>query len=227
MYNGHMEYIIRILDIQPVTHDVKQFRLGKPLGFEFTPGQATSVAINQPDLKEETRPFTFTSLNVDPYLEFIIKAYPDHHGITEKIHQLNVGDELLIEDPWGTIQYGDQGTFIAGGAGITPFIAILRQLDKDGKIDGNQLIFSNKTSEDIILQEELKEILPAKNLFLVLTREDNPDFLHGRVDEAFLKKYIQNFDQNFYVCGPKGMVADLKSILVGLGASQQAFVFEK
>ncbi|WDR00201.1 hypothetical protein PSC71_05305 [Devosia sp. J2-20] len=31
-------------------------------------------------------------------------------------------------DAWGTIQYQEPGTFIAGGAGVTPFIAILRDL---------------------------------------------------------------------------------------------------
>jgi len=222
-----MNYLTKILDIQPVTHDVKQFRLEKPPGYEFIPGQATSVAINRENLLAETRPFTFTSLNSDPDLEFIIKEYPDHHGITEIIHQLQVGDELVIEDPWGTISYADQGVFIAGGAGITPFIAILRQLYKDGKITSNRLFFSNKTTQDIIKENELREILSPENLVLSLTREEQPGYHFGRMDQAFLKQHIADFDQNFYVCGPKGMNADIKQILIGLGASPQLLIFEK
>ncbi|MEO8414268.1 MAG: flavodoxin reductase, partial [Ginsengibacter sp.] len=79
-------------------------------------------------MAEEKRPFTFTSLNENPYLEFTIKRYEDHHGITDKMHQLMPGDELIISDVWGAIEYKGPGYFIAGGAGITPFISILRQL---------------------------------------------------------------------------------------------------
>jgi ferredoxin-NADP reductase len=222
-----MNYITKILDVQSVTHDVKQFCLEKPPGYEFIPGQATSVSINRENLISETRPFTFTSLNSVPYLEFIIKEYPEHHGITEKIHQLQVGDELVIEDPWGTISYADQGVFIAGGAGITPFMAILRQLNKDGKIASNRLFFSNKTTQDIIKENELREILPPENLVLSLTREEQPGYHTGRMDQAFIKEHLADFDQNFYVCGPKGMNADIKQILIDLGASSQSLIFEK
>jgi predicted ferric reductase len=44
--------------------------------------------------------------------------------------------------------------FIAGGAGVTPFIAILRQLQAENKIANNKLIFT-KTANDIILKKNL------------------------------------------------------------------------
>jgi hypothetical protein len=46
-------------------------------------GQATDVSINTPNLKNEKRPFTFTSLNDNDYLEFIIKIYDSNDGVTE------------------------------------------------------------------------------------------------------------------------------------------------
>jgi predicted ferric reductase len=42
--------------------------------------------------------------------------------------------ELIIRDVWGAIEYKGEGVFIAGGAGVTPFIAILRQLQADDKL---------------------------------------------------------------------------------------------
>src|ERR1700722_19582884 len=116
-----MEYIVRIIGIREVTHDVKSFRFEKPAGYQFIPGQATDVSINKPAWKEEKRPFTFTCLNEDPYLEFTIKRYSDHHGVTDQLHQLGPGDELIIRDVWGAIAYNVPGYFFAGGAGITPF----------------------------------------------------------------------------------------------------------
>jgi ferredoxin-NADP reductase len=125
-----MKNIVRILDIEQVTHDVKCFRIEKPAGYTFTPGQATDVSINKTGMTEQKRPFTFTGLVEEGYLEFTIKRYPDHHGVTDQLHQLNPGDELFIEDAWGAIEYKGPGYFIAGGAGIAPFIAILRRLHK-------------------------------------------------------------------------------------------------
>lgn len=223
-----MQHIIKIKEIRHITHDVKSLTLTKPENYEFIPGQAAEVAINQPNLKEETRPFTFTSLNSDPDLEFIIKGYFDHEGITKKIHSLKVADELVIGEPWGAISYQGPGVFIAGGAGITPFIAIFRDLHVKENLMGNSLIFSNKTSNDVILEKELREFFPeTKNLILTLTNEQNDNYEHGLVDENFIKAKIINFTQKFYVCGPPAMVKSIKETLTNLGAQPEAVVFEK
>jgi glycine betaine catabolism B len=221
-----MKYIVRILEIKPVTHDVKYFRLEKPEGFQFVPGQATDLSINKPRMDAETRPFTFTSLNTDRYLEFTIKRYPDHHGVTDQLHQLIPGDELIISDGWGAISYNGPGYFIAGGAGITPFISILRFLSKQHQTGDNRLFFSNKTVADIIYADELSKIL-GNNLVLTLTREQKPGYEYGRVDESFLKKQKVDFSKHFYVCGPDPMVAEVVQTLERMGASADSLVFEK
>lgn len=143
------EHIIKILGIEQVTHDVKRFRVEKPEGYSFTPGQATEVSINTPEYKDEKRPFTFTCLNREPYLEFTIKIYPSHNGVTNELGKLKPGAELIIRDVWGAISYKGKGVFIAGGAGITPFISIFRDLRAKDEISGNTLIFANKAKADI------------------------------------------------------------------------------
>ena len=221
-----MKHIVRILDIQQVTHNVKSFRIEKPSGYTFIPGQATDVSVNKPGWEKEKRPFTFTSLNEYPYLEFTIKRYESHNGVTNQIHQLKEGDELVIRDIWGAIEYKGPGYFIAGGAGITPFIAILRQLHKDGRMNGNKLIFSNKTAGDIIYETELTAMLGG-NLLNILSEENSGEYMHGRIDAEFIKKEITDFKKHFYVCGPDKMITDITGILTGMGASADAVVFEK
>src|SRR6056297_3367305 len=150
-----MPHTVTIKDVKNVTHDVKQLRFEKPDGYSFTPGQATEVSIDKDDWREEKRPFTFTSLNEDDYLEFTIKIYKDHEGVTAELDKLVVGDQLKIGPAWGAISYQGEGYFLAGGAGITPFIAIFRDLAKKNKLKGNKLIFGNKEEKDIILKDEL------------------------------------------------------------------------
>lgn len=221
-----MDFVVKILSIHPVTHDVKRFRFEKPTGYNFIPGQATEVSINRDPLKEERRPFTFTSLNTDPYLEFTIKRYAEHNGITDKIHQLKIGDELIIRDVWGAIEYKGPGYFIAGGAGITPFLSILRWLQQQNKLAGNTLLFSNKKAEDAICEQELIGML-GDNAKFILTREEKKGFLKGPINEAFLKKHIEDINKHFYVCGPDRMIKDISGILEKMGAKADAVVFEK
>src|SRR5450432_1435588 len=198
----NMDHIVKILSVTPITPDVRAYRLEKPAGYVFGPGQATDVSINKEKWKDEKRPFTFTSLNEWPYLEFTIKSYGDHDGVTNQLGTLKAGDELIIRDVWGAISYKGEGYFIAGGAGITPFLAILRQLNKEGKIGRNELFFSNKTARDIILQEELDRML-GPNAHYILTRPDNGGGEAGggeadramarHIDKDFLSREIADF----------------------------------
>ena len=219
------EHIVKIKAIEPVTHNVKHFKVEKPKGYQFTPGQATEVAINKPQWKDERRPFTFTSLNEWDHLEFTIKIYSDHDGVTNQLGQLKAGDELLLHDVWGAIQYKGEGTFIAGGAGVTPFIAIFRQLQKDKKIGGNKLIFSNRTHKDIILKDEFTAMLGDK-FINTLTQEPVPGYDHHRIDQEYLNEKIRDFDQQFYICGPDVMVTEVQAALQKLGAKNNLITVE-
>lgn len=223
-----MSYKVTIRDIQYVTHNVKQFKVDKPNNFDFIPGQATEVSIDKPDWRDEKRPFTFTSLNGEPDLEFTIKIYDDHKGVTNELDTLNIEDRLIIREPWGTIQYKGPGVFLAGGAGVTPFIAILRRLAREERIEGNKLIFSNRTEKDIILKEEFEAML-GENFVNVITDEptDQYIYLDGFMDKEFLKEQIDDFDQPFYVCGPKAFNEAIMGYLKELGADPESIVFEK
>jgi hypothetical protein len=221
-----MEQVVKILSIKPVTHDVKQYRIEKPQDYRFIPGQATEVSINLPEWKEEKRPFTFTCLNNQSYLEFTIKSYRDHNGVTSQLDKLKVGDELIIRDVWGAISYKGEGYFLAGGAGITPFIAILRELYSKKQMGNNKLFFSNKTEVDIILKEELQEML-GPNAVFILTHESLGKGKSKRINQEFLKENVDSFDKHFYICGPDKMVADLNEALTQLGAKPESVVFEK
>jgi ferredoxin-NADP reductase len=221
-----MSHTIKILSTHKVLYNVRQFNIEKPVGFTFTPGQAIDLSINQPDWKDKKNPFTFTSLESDPYLQFTIKIYPHHkEGVTRHLDTLREGDELIISDAWGAIEYNGPGYFIAGGAGITPFIAILRKLYQDKKTDGNILYFSNKTSDDIILGDELKMILGDNAHFTTTGEKGEGD--HRRIGMDFLIQEGVDIKKHFYVCGPDEMVKDLNEALEKLGAKTDSVVFEK
>lgn len=221
-----MNYSVELLMSQFVTRDVKRFIVSKPAGFSCEPGQGVELAINRPGLSDQGRPFTPTGLADDRVLEFTIKGYADHKGVTQALHRLEAGAELLMSEPFGTISYQGPGVFIAGGAGITPFLAILRKLARTGALDRQTLIFSNKTPRDVICEKELRHLLGARCI-LTCTGEAAPGYAHRRVDRAFLLETIQDFKQRFYLCGPPAFMEAVSGALTALGASVESLVFER
>jgi len=221
-----MDHQVTLLMSEFVTHDVKRFILTRPEGFRFEAGQGVELAIDHPDWKEEGRPFTPTSLEEDRVLGFTIKGYPDHEGVTKALHGLGPGARLMMSEPFGTIRYKGRGVFIAGGAGVTPFIAILRRLARNGGLDGHGLLFSNKTPADVICEKELRHML-GERCVLTCTEETAPGYEGRRIDRDFLADHIDDFGQNFYVCGPPKFNEAVNAALKELGAEPDLLVFEE
>ncbi|WP_299811831.1 FAD-binding oxidoreductase [uncultured Roseibium sp.] len=215
-----------ILKIDKVTHDVKRFRIAEPEDFEFNVGDATEIALDEDGWRDEKRPFTMTSLPEEKSLEFTIKGYPEHDGVTEKLHKLKEGDTVLIAEPFKTFRYEEPGVFIAGGAGITPFMAIFRHLDKEGKLAGNQLIFANKTCADIIYKDEL-EAMNGLKVDHVLSDEDTAGTHHGEIDADLLKDLVPDLDKRFYLCGPPPMMEALEDVLKSLDVEPDSVDFSE
>ena len=213
------QHIVKIKSIHKVTHDVLQIVTTKPEEFCYSPGQAVEVSINKDGWKTTKRPFTFTSIPANDYLEFNIKTYPLHKSVTNQLLQLNKGNEFILHKTFGTIAYKGEGVFIAGGAGVTPFISILRYLESIKVIADNKLIFANKTKEDIILEQEFKKML-GKNFINILSDEKSNGYASGQITEEFLKANCGGINKMFYLCGPPPMMDAVENQLAELGVEE-------
>ncbi len=220
-----MKHLVKIKSITKITPDVLQITTNRPAGISFTPGQATEISINKSGWLREKRPFTFTSLPDNDFLQFIIKTYPAHREVTNELLSLKRNDELVVHDVFGTISYQGEGVFIAGGAGVTPFISIFRYLQSKGQVGANKLIFANKTKADIILEQEFKKLLVTK-FINILSDEKVAGYAHGYITEDFLKAHIPNLKVKFYLCGPPPMMDSLEEQLAHLKVPAKSIVKE-
>jgi hypothetical protein len=220
-----MGHRILLKKIEFITHNVLRLVTEKPVNYTYTPGQATEISLDRKGFRDEKRPFTFTSLPEDPELEFTIKVYPAHRGVTEQLVTLKVGDYLKIGDSWGAINYKGPGTFIAGGAGITPFIAILKDLNRKGQIRGNRLFFGNQYEKDIIYRKKL-EIWLGKEVINVLSEEEKEGLPNGYVNRKLLETYNIDLSKYVYLCGPPPMMDSLKADLYAMGISEGFLITE-
>ncbi len=220
------QHIVKIKSIQYITHDVLQIVTEKPKNYYFIPGQATEIAINKNGWKDKKRPFTFTCLPENDYLEFTIKTYPSHKGVTNELLQLKKDDELILHDVFGTINYKGEGVFIAGGAGVTPFISIFRNLKSKNEVGESKLIFANKTKEDIILEQEFKEIL-GNNFINILSEQKSDGYEYGKITTRFLQHNFGGINQYFYLCGPPPMVEFVEKQLQDLNVGKNHIIKEE
>ena len=217
--------IIRILSIENATHNVLHLITEKPQGFTFAPGQAADLSVDKIKWENELRPFTFTAHPSDNFLEFYIKQYPEHNGVTEQIGKLKVGDTLKLKDAFGDIMYKGEGVFIAGGAGITPFLAILKDLEMKNSVGTNKLIFANSTSPDIIEETYFSNLL-GENFINVLSKEENPKYKNGYITKELIREQMDNDNIHFYLCGPPPMMDAVLAELKELGIDDSKIVQE-
>ena len=222
-----MEHKIKILTIAEDTFETRVLVTEKPEGFDFTPGQAVNLAIAKTGWRDEERPFTMTSLPDDPCLQFTIKTYPERDGVTDEMRDLKAGDELLMGDPWGAIEYKGQGLFIAGGSGITPFLAIIRDLHRRGELKGNVVLSANAEAKEAIAAAELKTRLGDHCKFF-LSDEKHPAFQAGTIDKEAIEEYKKLSGGPYvYLCGPPEMTEEINEILKDLGISDGHIISEK
>lgn len=211
-----MQHITKIIEKSWLTHDVICLRLERPLNYSFHAGQAIEVSLENPRFQGENAPFTLTGLSSEKYLELILKVYAGHNGMTLEISKLMPGDKLIIGDAWDSYKNLGPGMFIAGGTGLTPCLALLRQLNFENRLADSKLLFANKTEKDILLFEELSQML-EQNFINILSREKKNNFLYGHINPEVLKDQIARPDQPFYICGPGSFAEQIRDQLLELG----------
>lgn len=168
--------------------------------------QAGQYAFVQHPQYREKHPFTIASMTrKDQTICFAIKALGHY---TRKISKRwQVGDELIIEGPYGRF-FSMSSTlpkqlWVAGGVGITPFIAWLESLQRDNQqLESRQkaitLYYLVRNSEEALMLTELQALAEKANVTLHLHYSDD----QGHLDFATLPF---DADTSVWFCGPTGI----------------------
>ncbi|WP_415183374.1 FAD-binding oxidoreductase [Phaeovulum sp.] len=220
-----MPYELTLKQIEPVTPDTHHLVFERPEGFTYAPGQGVELFVLKDGWDDKGRPFTPVSLPEEPTLEFVIKSYPDRNGVTKQIGALQPGDKVMMKGPFGAISDKGPGVFIAGGAGVTPMIAILRKrLHEHGTLQGSTLVFANKTEADIIWRKKFEAMKGLTTAFVV--DEAGASVPQQRVDADYLRQFVGP-DSRCYLCGPPPMMKAVRAALHDLGVTDGQIIEEK
>lgn len=219
-----MSYELRLAEIETVARRVHHLRMRRPKEFSYVPGQAVDLTLDREGWRNEPRPFTMVSLPDAEDLEFLIKAYPDHDGVTEQIARLDEGAAITVSDPWGALSDKGDGLFLAGGMGITPWLAILRARAAAGRLAGSTLLYAAQARADLIAIEELEAM---EGLTLVIAVAEDPGSGHhqGQIDRALIETHLPPTGP-VYLCGPPPMEDAVAEALRDLGMAEDRVVRE-
>jgi predicted ferric reductase len=194
---------------------------------DYIPGQFAFITPVSEDLPREEHPFTISSTPSRPHtLQFVIRTLGDW---TSKIDRLKAGDPVFIDGPYGLFSHmalpgNDPILMIAGGIGITPMLSMLRYMADTNDQRQILLIWSNQTQEHIVLPEEFKDLerrLQHLEIVYVISRGTRGGDEKGRLDQTKLERLLKGCSRksNVFVCGPLGMMKEMRRGLKKIGFS--------
>lgn len=125
---------------------------------------------------------------------------------------------------------------IVAGSGVTPVMSLARTILKTSPHTRFSLVYSNRTTQDVMFLEELAELkdrYPSRfALYHVLTRERrSSDVLSGRLDAERLGLFLEHLVRpgdvdEWFVCGPFELVQLVRDTLEEAGVERQHVRFE-
>ncbi|MEU8259377.1 1,2-phenylacetyl-CoA epoxidase subunit PaaE [Micromonospora sp. NPDC048999] len=121
---------------------------------------------------------------------------------------------------------------VVAGSGITPVLSLVATALAVEPASTFTLVYGNRTANSVMFAEELadlKDRYPTRlHLVHVLSREQGESpLLSGRIDADRLARLLDTIVpgdtiEEWFLCGPYGMVVDAKAVLTGRGLPESA-----
>lgn len=189
-------------------------RAGSPLP-TFRPGQFATIAHNH--ARAEAHPFTIAGGD-ETSRRFIIRSAGD--WTTTLVQNIQVGDEFRLGRgvgrflPQTRVKRSEQ-LWVAGGVGITPFLAALDKMQPDSgaRVTLIYCIRSRSTAGAIEDIEAHAARLPQLDLIVLSVLDQN------RLTSTRLSDIVRTMASNtqVYLCGPQGLKALVTQVWETLG----------
>ena len=207
---------LTVVDIKPASKTSKTITFtSQHLPF-FKAGQFLTLQLSIGE-SIVTRPYSICSSKKDtrkeqPTVAITVKKLRKNGFVSDYLlNELKVGDTLIGEVGLGQFYYepirdSKNVIAIAGGSGITPFVAMAKDIidyDKDYCLT---ILYGSVDMDDILLKEELDSLNDGRVKVVHILSGDNPSWKgeKGFIDKNIIQKYMGE-DPTFFICGPKVM----------------------
>lgn len=204
--------------------DVRTLRLRWPEGYslEFKTGQF--ITLCWPDSPVYRRAYSLSSCALDHgFFEVTVKR--EGKMGTRIVDWIKEGDRLGVLPPVGKFlpnyEPDHHLVCVAGGSGVTPFRAFVREATMRGLSTGITVLYSVRRPVDIIFREEFGELErrnPNFRFLVTCTRLESGDAWTGRtgrITADWLRDQVRDpAKTTFYACGPTALVEFTEHLLL-------------
>lgn len=188
-------------------------------------GQHLDVRLTAEDGYRAERSYSIASALHEP-VAITVERLDDGEVSPYLTEELRPGDALELRGPVGgyfvwSARDGGPLLLVAGGSGIVPLRAMLRERRRSGSEVPARLLYSSRSPGDVIYRAELDQLTDGVEVVQTLTREQ-PEGWTGyarRVDAELLGEVAWPAEQGplAFVCGPTSFVESVADGLVALG----------
>jgi toluene monooxygenase electron transfer component len=212
------DYHAVVTDVEILAPEVARFRLQLDQIPFYQAGQYAILNLGD-GLR---RAYSMANLPGTREVEFIARRYPQGVG-SQKLFELSPGMELTLELPYGATYLRETSrplVFIAGGTGIAPILAMIRQLVSNGKREGSgcTVFYGARTPGDLVCLDELQQLVgslsQAKVIPVVNEGAAEWNMEVGFVTDALIRRLEEPWEKyEFYIAGPPVMVQAVLRLL--------------
>ena len=218
---GHARRAVGVIEDLVYHKDNRVLGVGIRLQDRWEGHQAGQFAFVTFDPAEGPHPFTISSAwHNDGKLRFHIKGIGDY---TQTLPEaLQVGDLVKVEGPYGRFDFSGQKPgqiWVAGGIGVTPFIARMQALLQQPGEHSIDLFYSTSAPDEQFIAR-LRELAERAQVRLHL-------LVSGKDPRLTAERLCQLAPQwqaaNVWFCGPAGFAQALRDGLVARGLPAEDF----
>lgn len=210
---------------------VVRFALTDPQKTSFRAGQYVTFHIGPPKQRHimsiASPPTQNNSIEI---LQCVAPNGPGSHWA----QALKPGDTTQFMGPLGRFtvnkEVAKRKVFIATGCGVAPLRSMILDYLSTGGKEQVVLYWGMRYIRDLFWQDELQKLteqFPNFQLFMTLSKPENGwQGLRGRVTEHVFKNE-QNLDNSeFYICGSRDMIREMRELLIAHNVSPEAIFNE-
>jgi ferredoxin-NADP reductase len=201
------------------SEDIYTFLFEKEKDLTWKAGQHGLFNIIHKKIKNPIRPFTVASAPTENVVRLTMRISDNPSDFKKAMLELKQGMKIKLSGPVGNFYLKDNSPslLIAGGIGITPFRAILKQIEAEGNsIEKPIHLLYLDSNKSYIYKNELDRI--ANNTSINVTYLDSRNDLHQEIDK-FNSLYKNN--GKYFIAGPKSMVEDVSTYLQNNNVSKR------
>lgn len=218
---------------EEVADGTRMFTLSKPEGFVFKAGQYVALRfaperLVEPDVRGGVRSFSIASAPYEEDLAFVMRE--GITGFKKTMWDLKEGDTIACTPAVGhcTVPEADGRAIVllAGGVGIAPARAMIREAVRQGDTRGYALFYSNRELKDAAFHDDMKAVtLPNFQYIYTLTNVEGsatePGEERGYITADMIGRHLPDMTNcHYYVIGAPMFAEAMEKMLLDAGVAK-------